>query len=210
MARFRVKLVYTFHYFTCFPSALQKAGGEACGEDATTLIQKIQETPSDQKVFLDITTMLVYVSDLCNGGCAYEFVEPVLCKQAADEKQSSALLSISAHMEGRMLVTCQSALDDYWAIVDLMGGREEKKRARELVDRLTVVPDCVSSRFSSLLESGQIRERSKVIFGAADLLRCEILTSNEGFVRAAAAQNIHIAAVLHQPRALSEEKKIAK
>lgn len=174
------------------------------------LLYRIQHMPSNKKVFLDITTMLVYVSDLCHGGCHHDFTEPVLAKQAADELELSALNAISPYMCGRTLVTCESALHDYWNIVTMMGGPDEKLRAQDLVDKLTVVPDCVSTRFSNLAASGQIRERSKLIFGAADLLHCDILTSNEGFVRAAAAQNIHISAVFHQPRALSEEKKLVK
>ncbi|XP_067948509.1 UPF0415 protein C7orf25 homolog [Watersipora subatra] len=178
-------------------------------EDSTcSLIKDIQNLSRDQKIFMDITTMLVYVSDLCNGGCDKQFAESVLTKQAAEERQLPALDVILPHMTNKKLVTCQSALDDYWGIVNIMAGPREKARAKSLCDQMVVVPDCISSRFSSLVVSGQIRERSKVIFGAADMLHCMILTSNEGFIRAAAAQNIHIAAIVHQPRALSEEKTI--
>lgn len=150
--------------------------------------------------------MLVYVSDVCNGGCHFDFREKILSEQAASERQKSALDSILPHMEGRTLITCQSALDDYNGIVGLLGGKEERIRAKELISRLTIVPDCVSRKFSVLAESGQIKGRSKLIFGSADMLRCDILTSNEGFVRAAAGQGIHISAKLHEPRALSEQK----
>lgn len=154
--------------------------------------------------------MLVYVSDVCNGGCHFEFREKVLSEQAAAERHKSALDSILPYMEGRTLITCQSAVDDYNSIVGLLGGVDEKSRARELIERLTIVPDCVSRKFSDLAESGQIKGRSKLIFGSADMLRCDILTSNEGFVRAAAGQGIHISAMLHEPRALSEQKKLGE
>lgn len=176
--------------------------------DQAKCIEEIRELPSYEKVFLDITTMLVYISDVCNGGCEFEFTEKILLEQAAAERRGSALKTISPNMTDRLLVTCQSAMDDYWGIVNVMAGEEETRRARELSDRITVVADTMSARFASLAASGQIKERSKVIFGTADCLKCEILTSNEGFVRAAAAQDIHIPAILHQPRALSEQKKV--
>lgn len=174
------------------------------------VMRQVLETPADAKIFLDITTMLVYISDVCNGGCHFDFMEKILIEQAMAERQLSALEAINPTMADRKLVTCQSAMDDFWGIVEVMGGREETKRAGELAERITIVPDMMSPRFAHMAESGQIRERSKLIFGTADLLKSEILTSNEGFIRAAAAQNIHIPAILHQPRALSEKKKILK
>lgn len=160
------------------------------------------------KVFLDITSMLVYVSDICNGGANFEFSEKVLCKQAAQERERSALDKIRPHVDSKTLVSCQSAIGDFENIVHLLGGPEEKKRAAELMPHLTIVPDCISARFESLSESGQIRPRSKLIFGTADMLKCPILTSNEGFIRATAGQDIHISAYIHEPRALSERKRL--
>lgn len=164
--------------------------------------------PKNKKIFLDITTMLAYISDLCNGGCNDTFNEAVLSKQATDERELPALTAVTPFLSDRKLMTCQSALDDFWSIVNIMAGKGEKRRAQLLTDQLVVVPDCISNRFTTLITSGQIKDRSKVIFGTADMVRSEILTSNERFIRAAAAQNIHISANLHQPRALSEKKKL--
>lgn len=66
--------------------------------------------------------------------------------------------------------------------------------------------DCVCILLLSCLL--QIKERARIIFGTADRLRCKILTSNDGFIRAAAAQGVTIAAVTHQSRALSEQKRL--
>lgn len=172
------------------------------------IVRTVQQIASDKKAFFDITTMLVYVSDVCNGGNFYDFREKVLEKQAVQEKQKSALATILTYMEDKTLVTCQSALDDFNGIVSILGGPEERIRSEKLAERLTVVPDCMSPRFANLTESGQIRSRSKVIFGSADTLKCSILTSNEGFVRAAAGQGIHISTMIHEPRALTEQKRI--
>ena len=54
----------------------------------------------------------------------------------------------------------------------------------------------------------QIKERSKIIFGTADKMRCNILTSNEAFIRAATAQGVTVSAIIYQSRALSELKRL--
>jgi hypothetical protein len=40
----------------------------------------------DEKLNLDVTAMLAYVSSLTNGRCNFEFKEPVLTQQAEWEK----------------------------------------------------------------------------------------------------------------------------
>lgn len=152
--------------------------------------------------------MLVYISDVCNGGNFYDFNEKILVDQALQEKEKSALDKILPNFKGRTLISCKSAIDDFHSIVSVMGGPAEKQRSEELIKKLTIVPDCVSQRYANLATSGQIRYRSKVIFGCADTLKCDILTSNERFVRAAAGQGIHVPVIIHQPRALSEQKRI--
>lgn len=193
-----------------YQAELTDADKESEVEVESKIVTDLRNLAGDEKIFLDITTMLVHVSDVCNGGCDFEFQEKILAEQAAAERSKSALDSILPYMEGKTLITCQSALDDYKGIVDLLGGEDEKARAQILINQLTIVPDCVSRKFGVLAESGQIKGRSKIIFGSADMLRCDILTSNEGFVRAAAGQGIHIPAMLHEPRALSEQKKLGE
>ena len=36
---------------------------------------------------LDITTMLAYISNVCNGGCNWKFIEPILTEQAEKERE---------------------------------------------------------------------------------------------------------------------------
>ena len=49
------------------------------------------------------------------------------------------------------------------AILETLGGENEKQRAKELLDKCTLVADQPSIRSQNLPHTGKIRERSKVI-----------------------------------------------
>ena len=49
------------------------------------------------------------------------------------------------------------------AILETLGGDNEKQRAKELLDKCTLVADQPSIRSQNLPHTGKIRERSKVI-----------------------------------------------
>ena len=60
------------------------------------------------------------------------------------------------------LYVCQTAVNDFMAILETLGGENEKQRAKELLDRCTLVADQPSIRSQNLPQTGKIRERSKV------------------------------------------------
>lgn len=60
------------------------------------------------------------------------------------------------------LYVCQTAVNDFMAILETLGGENEKKRAKELLDKCTLVADQPSMRSQNLPQTGKIRERSKV------------------------------------------------
>ena len=64
----------------------------------------------------------------------------------------------------------------------------------------------LKSRVQSLKTGGKVRERSKVIFGTGDYLQVVTVSANSGFVRAAQSQNINLAVINHESRALTEGK----
>ena len=57
---------------------------------------------------------------------------------------------------------CRTAWSDFNGIVHLLGGTTEKKRAAQLLNRVTIVDDQMSARASSLQPKGKVKERSKV------------------------------------------------
>lgn len=89
---------------------------------------------------------------------------------------------------GRELHCCETALSEFRSILSTVGGPEEKERAEEFIRRITIVADQVSDRVQSLYVSGNIKNRSLVIFGTGDTLKAVTVTANSGFVRAAKTQ----------------------
>jgi len=156
---------------------------------------------------LDITAMIAYVSALTNGGCNFTFKEPVLCQQAAWEREKPVKTLLDSLFSGKELLCCHSAMQDFKTILATLGGEGERIRADELIARVTVVDDQESLRSSRLEYSGKINERSRTIFGTGDLLRVVTITANTGFIRAAQGQGVTFAVLTHESRALTEDKQ---
>uniref|UniRef100_U3KI76 Chromosome 7 open reading frame 25 n=1 Tax=Ficedula albicollis TaxID=59894 RepID=U3KI76_FICAL len=159
------------------------------------------------RVNLDITTLITYVSALSYGGCYFVFKEKVLTEQAAQERRERVLPQLKEFMEGKELFACESAVRDFQSILETLGGPGEKERAALLVKRINVVPDQPSDRALGLVASSKINSRSLAIFGTGDTLKAITMTANSGFVRAAANQGVRFSVFVHQPRALTESKE---
>ncbi|KAM4727492.1 UPF0415 protein C7orf25 homolog isoform 1-T2 [Anableps anableps] len=160
-----------------------------------------------QRVNLDITTLITYVSSLSHGRCYFSFREPVLTEQAAQERRQQVLPQLHAFMEGKQLFACRAAVHDFQVILDTLGGPGEKERAQKLLARLHLVDDQPSERTQRLTPSAKINQRSLMIFGTGDSLRAVTMTANSRFVRAAANQGVRYSVFIHQPRALTEGKE---
>ncbi|KAM9316609.1 UPF0415 protein C7orf25 homolog [Gastrophryne carolinensis] len=159
------------------------------------------------RVNLDITTLITYVSALSHGGCHLVFKEKVLTEQAAQERQEKMLPILDSFMEGKELFACESAVKDFQAILETLGRPNERERAETLIKKITVVADQPSERALKLAISSKINRRSVSIFGTGDNLKAITMTANSGFVRAANNQGVKFSVFIHQPRALTESKE---
>ncbi|XP_062972068.1 UPF0415 protein C7orf25 homolog [Elgaria multicarinata webbii] len=159
------------------------------------------------RVNLDITTLITYVSALSYGGCYFIFKEKVLSEQAVQEREESVLPILEEFMKSKELFACESAVKDFQVILETLGGPGEKSRAALLMERVNVVPDQPSARALRLVPSSKINNRSLTIFGTGDALKAITMTANSGFVRAAANQGVRFSVFIHQPRALTESKE---
>ncbi|KAM7399926.1 hypothetical protein PAMA_004555 [Pampus argenteus] len=160
-----------------------------------------------QRVNLDITTLITYVSALSHGHCHFAFREAVLTEQAAQERREQVLPRLLAFMQGKELFACRAAVTDFQLILDTLGGAGEKERAHQLLARLHVVDDQPTERSLRLTPSAKVNRRSLTIFGTGDSLRAVTMTANSRFVRAAANQGVRYSVFIHQPRALTEAKE---
>lgn len=160
-----------------------------------------------QRINLDITTLITYVSSLSHGRCHFTFREPVLTEQAAQERHQQVLPQLDAFMEGKELFACRAAVHDFQMILDTLGGPGEKERAQKLLARIQLVDDQPSERTLQLTPSAKVNQRSLMIFGTGDSLRAVTMTANSRFIRAAANQGVRYSVFIHQPRALTEGKE---
>ncbi|XP_052090868.1 UPF0415 protein C7orf25 homolog [Mytilus californianus] len=177
----------------------------------TVVPEVIQETTGDvleaNGVNLDITTMITLVSSISHGGCNFIFRENILSLQAKEERECPVLPALQQYLKGKEMYVCKTALDDFQTILNTLGGENEKRRAAELLEKCKMVSDQPSVRSQNLPKTGKIRDRSKIIFGTGDQLKCVTVSANSGFVRAAEHQGIVFAVYLHQSRALTEKKE---
>ena len=176
-------------------------------EDVGDVAVREDEGIDHSRLNLDITAMIAYVSALTNGGNNFTFKEPVLCQQAAWERERPVKVLLDSAFSGKQLLCCRSAMEDFKTILATLGGEGERARADQLVARVTVVDDQESSRSSQLEHSGKINDRSRTIFGTGDVLKVVTVTANTGFIRAARGQGVAFAVLTHESRALTEDKQ---
>ena len=160
------------------------------------------------RVNLDVTTLISLVSNVCNGFSNIELTDPVLQQQALDEQAHPSLPAIRQFIDNKQCYVCETALRDFRAIMDVVGGPSERQRATDLLaTRVTVVPDEPSDRSLSLAITSSVRQRARMVFGTGDSLKAVTTTANVGFVRAAAQAGVEFVTFLHPARALTERKQ---
>lgn len=190
-----------------FQSVVERAQSEA------PLIDRLPLDGVDT-LNLDITTLLAYVSALTNPppeheGYYWQFKEPLLTEQSKWEVSSPVKPLLDSIFENRKLICCETARKSFTDIVDLLGGPNERERAKILMERVEVLPDVeqVTGGLSDLNVGGRIKARSLKIFAFGLTHKAVTVTSNEGFCRAARMQGIDVPVFVHEARALTEDKE---
>nr|CAG4645791.1 EOG090X0CWG [Lynceus sp. MCZ IZ 141354] len=158
-------------------------------------------------VFLDLTAIVTYVSNITNGGTNFIFDKPIYNQQAEWERLQPVKPKLEQLFTGKILLTCQTAMREFEDLINVIGGPRERQRWDVLRKQIIVTKDILSPRFEDLPLSASVKERSRVIFGTADALQVVIITANTSFVRSAAEQGVNIAAFLHEARVLTEMKE---
>uniref|UniRef100_A0A1I8PVU7 DUF1308 domain-containing protein n=1 Tax=Stomoxys calcitrans TaxID=35570 RepID=A0A1I8PVU7_STOCA len=189
--------------------ALQAEGVEIASLEQPSEVDKSSDISNVGILNLDITTLLAYVSNVCNGSCNWIFQEPILTEQAEKERESPLKPILDKLFCDKRLICCSTAHKSFQDIVNLLGGPLEKQRADELTQRIEIFPDVASipSEIASIKFSGKINERSLLIFAFGMDMKAVTVTSNKAFVRSAKMQGINVPVFTHQARALTEAKE---
>ncbi|KAG4075504.1 hypothetical protein HA402_003329 [Bradysia odoriphaga] len=171
-------------------------------------ISNLENINKIDKLNLDVTTMLAYVSALTNGS-NFEFADKILAQQSALERSVPVKSMLDKIFEGKELICCETASKSYNEICATVGGPQEKIRAEQFVKRITVLPDVpIPAELVKLNISGQVKPRSLLVFSFGIAHKALTVTANKSFIRSAKMQGIDIPAFLHSARALSEQKEI--
>ncbi|CAG9535357.1 unnamed protein product [Cercopithifilaria johnstoni] len=159
-------------------------------------------------VNLDISSVFALISSLTHGnGANYNYASRLLNAQAVLERKKPALPPLLKAIKDTKLIICQTAYDSVQSILSTVAGPQERIRAEELFKKVKIVEDKLSKRAAGLKLSDRISRRSKTIFGSGDYYKAVTVTANRHFVYAAAHQDIHFAVIIHESRALSEQKQ---
>jgi hypothetical protein len=197
---------------TC-PANIQSADGRTLRESLSCQVTACNsstdcvEAAAVTKVNLDITTLIALTSNVCNGACNFVFTDDILTQQAAEERLHPSLLILQRHLNNKQLLVCESALNDFMAILNVVGGPAEKERAHRLLETLTIVTDCPSPRAQQLRVTSHIKSRALTIFGTGDSHQAATATANHRFVRAASQAGVDFVVFVHPARALTECKE---
>jgi len=185
-----------------------------CSEEDDCLVlderKVLKEIAKGRKtlVFLDVPTLIAYVSDISNGRVrdipnSTSQISRFLRQQADWEQDAPIKPIIDDFCKGAYVAICLEARRRFLEIVALVGGPREAARARQLLGRLLLLPDCGDGE-----AGGGSSLHSRRIFATARHFGAAIVTANYKFVRAARQSGQYVTSYMHQPRALSERKVI--
>ncbi|XP_053592845.1 UPF0415 protein C7orf25 homolog [Microplitis demolitor] len=171
-------------------------------------LESLSLQSSDIKTLnLDVSTLLAYVSNMTNGRANFDYLEPLLTLQAEWERLRPVKPVLDKIFNGKKLIVCKTAYNNFMEIIGIIGGVNETKRTQELIKRVTIVDDAVDGRVIDLSVGGKIKNRSRIVFASGEKYKSITVSANEGFVRAARMQGIECTVILHEPRSLSEIKE---
>lgn len=143
---------------------------------------------------LDVTTLIAYVSSLE--------------MQAEMERRNPIKCVLDEFFVGKKLICCETAVNSFREIMNLLGGPGEKKRSEEFLNKVTILPDVeVSDELATINVTGQIKERSLKFFSFGIRHKAINVTANEGFYRSVKMQGVDMPVFLHEARALTELKE---
>lgn len=95
---------------------------------------------------------------------------------------------------GKELIACETASSSFLEIIAILGGPNEKQRARDLLKNVKIMPDLTDEQerlacgHSKLKISGQIKVGSLKVFAFGIYHKAITVTSNEAFLRSARMQ----------------------
>ncbi|KAI5330656.1 hypothetical protein L3X38_030054 [Prunus dulcis] len=164
----------------------------------------------------DTTALIALVSGISNGGTPKLLATPeselrqrfkgnydFVIGQVMSEIQNPILVELGRTISGKRVIICESVRSEFKELVLMCGGPNEKLRASQLLNCLTVVPNSPSERMMNLPTTRKLALKNKVVFGTGDYWCAPTVTANMAFVRAISQTGMSLFTIEHRPRALT-------
>ncbi len=165
--------------------------------------------PGDNRIFLEVTTIITLISEICHNKALekdvnmWKTVYASVYNHLSDEIQDPVYPKLFEIIKDKQLYTNRSAINKVDEIILNFGLDPEKARLEALREKLIVIDDCPSERFSEL-EGKLWSDCNRTTFGTADYLNIPILTGNIGVLSSLADNDDFdfdsLKYVAHRPR----------
>lgn len=113
----------------------------------------------------------------------------------------------------KILIASETAKNSFLEILNVVGGPNEKQRSDEFLKKVEIYRDLTQDEIDSLWSlnrlsvAGKIRDRTFQILAFGLHHKALTVTANKGAIEAARQQGMNIPCVIHDARALSEQKQ---
>ncbi|GMY12732.1 UPF0415 protein C7orf25 homolog isoform X1 [Fagus crenata] len=196
----------------------------AVGDAFGSLLSRLNICPWDVQnlgdkgdvINFDTTALIALVSGISNG-CTDKLLSTpetelrhrfkgnyaFVIGQVMSEIQNPIHEELGSLITGKRGIICESVHSEFKELVLMCGGPNEKFRADQLLNYLTVVSDSPSERVMGLPTTRKLALKNKVVFGTGDYWHAPTVTANMAFARAISQTGMSLFTIEHRPRALT-------
>lgn len=155
----------------------------------TEIQDHIDETETTD-LFVDITTIITLISDICNDPTLasrfgmienWKKINLTVYRQLMDELVSPVLPPLTELLEGGQLITTQSVINKVNELIDRMGTDDERLRKEELLTRIRVVDDDPEPSFMGI-KGKKWNDVTKNLFGTSYSYGIPLVSGNLSIV----------------------------
>ncbi len=138
----------------------------------------------DNKLLLDVTSIITFISDICNDseiwsrfGEDWKKRSKLMYDQIKDEQEDPIFPKLEKIYSEYELIVTITAIDKSRHLIENFGSGLEKENLKKLIDRMTIINDDPSERINKL-NSKYWSKLNKSIFGTADKLGIKVISGN--------------------------------
>lgn len=171
---------------------------------------------SDNRVLLDLTTLITLVSDCCTQknlidryGEKWKIVKDNIYDQLIDEERDPVYPKLMNLLNNKDILVVRSCYDKFIDMISVMGSETEIKNMKILKDRLKIIEPEPSRFFCNLKDKKKWNQENIDTFGTADTHKLFIVTGNKSvaYFLQSKSDRINFSVQLHRSRSFIGKRK---